>query len=102
MTTLKQFVRNKDGTKVGIFVALRQEDKILIGWSKCHMRLDKFNKKVGITIATNRAYLAEKRDFVLPHSMRDNFLNFEDRAIRYFKDCKLVESVVVPFKEMLK
>ena len=76
---LVQYIKNKRGQKIGTVVAL---SKYAIGWSKCNIKLDKFDKNIGIDIAKVRA----KESNILPPKVLIPTLNhMKNRAERYFK-----------------
>lgn len=65
---LKQFVRNDKRNKVGVLVAKQINDTdVSIGWSKCHMGMDKFDKARGEKIAVDRAVIGTNS--VVPSSI---------------------------------
>ncbi len=74
----------KNGRKVGVVVALSKEE---IGWAKCRVNLDRFDKQLGIDIAKKRAI---KHDLMTnaercADSMKIDFIKMVRRANRYFK-----------------
>jgi hypothetical protein len=74
----------KNGRKIGVVVALSKEE---IGWSRCHMNLDRFDKQTGIKIAEARAI---KHDLMTnaercADSIKPDFIKMVRRANRYFK-----------------
>ena len=101
---LRRVVRESDefchNRKVGAFVAVRDGDKIKVGWSVCN-ELDKkkFDKNLAVKIATLRVGkvltypvghdLAGKPK-PIPKKVRKQFESFVERARRYFKDAKEV------------
>jgi len=82
---LVQYLRDKKGRRtgvvVGIFLSLSNE--ISVGWSKCNMKLDKFDKGLGIRIAVGRAEKGSETP--CPDSMQELMNNMYYRASRYFK-----------------
>ncbi len=81
---LKEYVRKKD-QKVGMLLALALDDEIVrIGWSKLNTKFDKFDKEIAFALAFTRA-LNGTMKFV-PRSMENQYVNFVERASRYYKD----------------
>lgn len=77
---------------VGIVIAQRFrecEDTVVITGSLCHKTKDKFDKKIALLLAKERASLManEGRNCKLPLSMKSYLEYMEERAKRYFKDC---------------
>jgi hypothetical protein len=97
---IKQFIRDRRNNPRGYVVAIRHEDEVFYGYSLCNP-IDRFNKALGLKIATARAM---SRDFFMPicvNTQRDienHFKNLESRALKYFKD--LPEENVRFFEEV--
>lgn len=77
---------------VGIVIAQRFrecDDTVVITGSLCHKTKDKFDKKIALLLAKERASLManEGRNCKLPLSMKSYLEYMEERAKRYFKDC---------------
>jgi hypothetical protein len=89
---------------VGIVIAQRVrecDDTVVITGSLCHKTKDKFDKKIALLLAKERASLManEGRNCKLPLSMQSYLVYMEERAKRYFKDCtKFVCSDLKPLK----
>lgn len=85
---LKEFIRNEKQQPIGIAVAVKEGDQILYGFSLCH-RNDRFDKELGLKIATQRA-IAGEYNMPLSKASRDKILAHYDslvkRSLRYFKD----------------
>ncbi len=93
--TILEYVRDKHRRKIGVMIAIvtfcaDEDDRIIIGWSKCKVRAEKkedtdtFDRERGIHIAIQRAekYFDYYFDTLpIPRSM---ILNFE----RFVKKCK--------------
>lgn len=76
------------GIPKGVMVAL---DKDHIGYSLCNPK-DRWNKKLGLTIAKNRAEkgidiedLSKKEGSRIINNLYDHLKFFKDKAQRYFK-----------------
>lgn len=84
---LIEYVRDRHNQKVGVVVACKIEgDKhiVIIGHSKANIsRGDRFDKKLGIDIAIDRAVHGSYVS--IPSSMIDIVEKMKARAIRYFK-----------------
>jgi hypothetical protein len=90
---LLEYVRkNKNNRdKKGVLLAVKQDDKVVIGWSLCRSN-DKFNKYFGHELAYDRGM----KRFDDPHhfdDVPDSILiqldRFVERCEKYFKDCEL-------------
>lgn len=96
---LVSYIRNAEGKKCGVVVALSRGR---IGWSKCNLKKDRFNKAMGKKIAEGRANLSAKltnpdQEIVyykrngkvkhqkLPPGVSEAICRMQDRAQRYFK-----------------
>ena len=101
--TILEYVRDKHRKKIGVMIAFvatnnDEDDRILIGWSKCKVRgkkedTDTFNRDRGIYIAVHRAEkyfdynydsLLRKEKAHLPHSMRIDFERFINKCKNYY------------------
>lgn len=89
-TILKSYIRNTETNQPrGVAVAIRQNDEIFYGFSLLNTRMDKFNKTIVLTIATNRAL---SKSYELPDTPEREamvlgaFNKLETRALKYFKD----------------
>jgi len=90
-TTIHQYIkkrRNKNITVVGIMVGnMDSEGVVRLGWSKTAINKgDKFNRKYGWNLATQR--LAAKETVPVPSSIEKDMCLFQSRCERYFKDAK--------------
>lgn len=77
---LIEYLRDKNGSPVGVVVALGKED---IGWSLCNKR-DRFNKQRALEIAVGRSYKRNISD-TKPVTILPLFNKVYARAQRYFK-----------------
>lgn len=78
--------------RVGVIVGLKQDDIIKVGWAKCNVKLDKFNRDEGIALAEARAIKMTDSP-VLPLCMKKQVMSFQNRCIRYFKGAKTMELI---------
>ena len=70
---------------------IKGKKRVLVGWSKCKVNVDKFNVEIGKQIAEGRikARLDEREKHELPPSMEDQVKQFVDRCKVYFKTKKV-------------
>ena len=89
-TQLKCYIRDSKNNPRGVAVIIRDaQDKVSYGFSLVNSNLDTFSKKIGTTIALNRAQqpsyelpkIEERESMVL-----DAYEKLEKRAINYWKD----------------
>jgi hypothetical protein len=90
-TFLKEFIRNEDTKQPrGLVVAIRENGQVHYGYSLLNTKLDRFDKTLGLQIATNRALNPEGFEF--PDTAEREALvvealgRIEARALKYFKD----------------
>lgn len=85
-----QYVKNKNNTKiVGVLYASSVNDDVIIGFSKCHTKFDKFNKSLSLDIAAGRALRHRETlisDFNIPFDIRKDLFSFIKRCVRYYND----------------
>lgn len=81
--TLVQFIKNKKGERIGVFVAYRPNGKDFgTGWSLCNKK-DKFSTMEAMRLAYERMF----KPFVkIPPSINQSFIKFSDRSGRFFED----------------
>lgn len=83
---LIQYIRDKKNRKVGILLAYKDADgELMIGWSKCNMKRDRFNRDLAITKAFDRRepnsiHFPDN----LPQSLRETYESFCNRCVRFF------------------
>lgn len=82
--------RRKSGKMVKAGVVLGTVDKgvIKIGWSKCNIQMDEFNKEMGLIIARNRCTTPDH--VPIPDCIRRQVRRFGARAVRYYKDAHVM------------
>jgi hypothetical protein len=89
---IKTVINNK---KVGVMVAFvpTESNQIVIGWSRCHSKLDKFDRSLGTQISEARAlkYIYNGKMPKPPHSIKNELKRFALRAAKYYKDKELPE-----------
>lgn len=98
-----QFIRNKKRTPTGVMVAfLANESTINIGWSKCKMHEDYFDRGEGKLQAMERAMVPkipkDGEESWIPHSAQKDLAYFAERARKYYK----VDKVLVHGKGFLE
>lgn len=84
---LLKYERDKHGRPVGVVVAFKKNGEVLVGWSRCHTKLEPFDKHIGINKALNRAVHHNLVDVVgeVPRPLLSYLLDIRERAERYFK-----------------
>jgi hypothetical protein len=85
---LKRYVRNRKQLPVGVLVAFKRptDSQIVIGWSKCHMSMDTFDKHMGTYVAINRGLVHPiEKDSDVPQIVRKSLETFRERVKKYFK-----------------
>lgn len=94
MDDLLQYLRKWRGGKrlrAGVMIARKvkknKKVKVLVGWSKCKLKVDEFDAVRGKEIAEGRITqkLLGRGKSKVPHSMKDSVKEFVERAKRYFK-----------------
>lgn len=80
---LFQYVRDKNRQRIGVFVAMKYENQIVVGWSKCN-RKDRFDSDEGKELACRRISTG-RSTVVIPRGVREHLDAFVDRVKRYFK-----------------
>jgi len=98
--------------RVGVLIAMLhpiERDRVLVGFSKCNMKMDKFSKKIGLQIAFGRAISFSTKPLKItpingrlelrygtsiegesfyalpiPYIIRINMRSFIERARKYF------------------
>ena len=92
-THTKRFRVNRDELvrthteKLGVFVAVRDGNKVKVGWSKC-MKGDKFAAESSRDIALQRANGTYPGTYAVPMSFSMALEDFLDRCKRYFHNEK--------------
>jgi hypothetical protein len=82
-TKLVSYLRDEDRNPVGVMVAIGPNQ---IGWAFCNKK-DRFNKKLGVKIALNRANVGTNHQ--VPIRWQGEFeklhAKFQERSVKYFK-----------------
>lgn len=102
-TMLKEYIRDEQTRQPrGIVVSIRENDQVLYGYSLLNTKLDKFDKRLGLNIAINRAY---SECYTLPDTKEREYLVLEaferlqSRSLKYFKDLDPEKVRMFPFEE---
>jgi hypothetical protein len=91
---LLQYVRNRKKERVGVLLAYNDGSSVKLGWSKCNVKTEPFDREIGIqkALAENRVVnlddINEFKDLLenqLPHSLNNELNNMLDRIDRYFQ-----------------
>lgn len=84
---LLYYVRDRKNRKIGLVLAYKDPHVgcIKIGWSKCNIKLDNFNKIYGLWKAIKRAKPIGVFTYNVPHSLGQVYNRMLDRAVKYFK-----------------
>lgn len=91
---LLQYVRKQRGgkrVKAGVLLAKKVETskgkkRVLVGWSKCKLTVDKFDRELGTQIAEGRIDQRKKQKKTkVPPSMKEQVKEFVERCKVYFK-----------------
>lgn len=80
---LVQYSRKNDRTPIGVLVADKVGEKVVIGWAACDKK-DYFSKSFGVKIAINRKNLGTSGK-TLPHHLQKILPPFLERCSKYFK-----------------
>lgn len=84
---VKWIKKTKKNNTVGLLIAdVDINNQIQFGYSLCR-KTDKFDKAVAYEIAIGR--LTKKKIINCPYSITNEFIDFAERAARYFKTSKL-------------
>lgn len=85
---IKYYIRKKSRL-LGVLAGYKDETgNIRVGWSKCYIKLDNFDKKFGSYIAYNRALKGhhfDQFDSKVPNLIRKNLPEFLVRLSKYYK-----------------
>lgn len=93
---LMEYLRKRRGgkrVKSGVLLATKVKNKkgkkrILVGWSKCKLTVDKFNREIGMQIAEGRIASRlnkEKKKTKVPPSIKEQVEEFVKRCEVYYK-----------------
>jgi len=95
---LLEYKRDRHRRKIGVVLAYKQPDgQVLVGYSKCHIGMDEFDRDIGIAKAVKRAapvnrlveYLTKRNGDAgvagdVPNSLELDVLAMCERAARFF------------------
>jgi hypothetical protein len=94
---LLKYERDKNGQPVGVVIAFKDENEIVkLGWSKCNVKEEQFNKNIGINKAISRARdyrEVDERD--APYKTQKEISDMIERLGRYF-----CESAILKFNKV--
>ncbi len=87
---LLKYERNNKGERIGVVLAYKDNGVVRIGWSRCHTKLEPFNKYIGVNKAIKRAKELDTVSSVCerlnaPRTVLDLLEEMEARAKNYFK-----------------
>ena len=84
---LLKYERDNHGRHVGVVIAFKDsEGKVKIGWSRCHTKLEPFDKHIGINKAIRRAkFYKELDERDAPRGIKEDLVEMLGRAERYFQ-----------------
>ena len=105
MSELKEQVRfgrfnlktNRSGQRRSTLVTLRNDDKIFFGISRCHSKLDKWDKQEGLRRARLRAQIATQ---MVARSASDNGLTTYGSGLLGYCDVADVKNLIKYFREI--
>jgi hypothetical protein len=88
MNELIQYIRNNKNQRVGVVVATPTTRNMCgwgAGWAMCHKGKDKFDEKVGLSIARTRAIHGLPNKIVPPKIVMPVYTKICERGAKYFK-----------------
>lgn len=74
--------------------------RISVGWSLCNKK-DSFSKDEAVLIASERAREEYESNMVIPHSIRNEFVSFCERAKKYYRLNNFAHKYVIVKEEVL-
>ena len=84
MAMIKQYLREWDDEPMGVMLGDVIDGKLTFGWSVVHPK-DRFSKKKGDMIATNRLHSDKhKKELIVPDVLFDQMQSFMERCQKYF------------------
>jgi len=87
---IKTYIRDENNNPKGVAVAVKTDTGVDYGFALCNRNLDKWDKKLGVSIALARA--TSPKAYQLPNvpdrleAVLDAYERLEARALKYFKD----------------
>lgn len=91
---LLEYIRDKNKQPRGIVVAYRDnENQVQVGWSLCNIKVDKFNKEIGLAKAIESGlpiwfFESPTANTGVASSVKDNVNKMVKRAVKYFRPQK--------------
>lgn len=82
MNTITEYVLNKKKQRIGVVLATKDRDRVVVGWSKTRKK-DVFDKNLGYQIAEDRAL--KDSIVAVPSDIVPAYNRIIDRAKRYFR-----------------
>jgi hypothetical protein len=85
---LLRYSRDNRKRKLGVVIAFKRDNVVQVGYSKCNVQLEEFDRDIGIAKAIQRAQPLEQYlhfQVPVPNSMEMDILAMCERAARYFK-----------------
>lgn len=76
---LREYIKDKKGNRIGVLNTRLLNDGVVIGWSLCNTKYDKFDKHKAIQHA-NINFCN------VPKSIRNKYIKFVNKCSRYYKD----------------
>ena len=88
---IKQYIRKKNGRKIGVLVAVPVGNTVGIGFSKCRNN-EEFDPEFGTDVAFQRAIFTatHSRKYKIPTSIRGDYNRMMFRAQDYYQDKDVV------------
>jgi hypothetical protein len=91
---LIQYLRKPNGRPYGVLVAVKRPDgQIVVDFSMCNLKKDKFTKALALQIAVGRANKTTDTSRTMPRSIAKAMQAFNARVLRYYK-LTSVDSIV--------
>jgi hypothetical protein len=89
---LLKYKRDSKGNRTGVIISFRDNDGVVkVGWSKCNTKLESFDKHIGIHKAIECARMTNPHN--IPHSIKRDLVEMQERALRYFRTNVVVQVV---------
>jgi hypothetical protein len=100
---ITQYVKDKNGNKVGVLAALKLNGRIIIAGAKAHRSAgDRFDKQTGFNIAMDRIVKTVDcgRRNRIAASLESGLDAFSNRCVKYFKTRpeNIIRPEVIPYR----
>lgn len=94
---IHRFKESRGGYNAGLLVAQKWPDGVIVSWSLCNYKKDRFSVENGLALASSRILYARSIGFtpegqprrksgrMVPHSIRHDMHRFMVRVAKYFK-----------------